>query len=89
MENKLADSLSDGACGFSTGLMYSPGASAPFEELERLCCVVARHGKTYATHMRDYGDHLIEAVDEQLELARRTGCRPVSYTHLCFDPCCR
>jgi dihydroorotase/N-acyl-D-amino-acid deacylase len=81
MENKLADSLSDGACGFSTGLMYSPGASAPFEELERLCCVVARHGKTYATHMRDYGDHLIEAVDEQLELARRTGCR-LQISHL-------
>ena len=75
MEQKLAESLSEGACGFSTGLMYSPGASAPFGELERLCRVVARHGKTYATHMRGYGDFLIEAVDEQLQLARRTGCR--------------
>ena len=75
LEQKLAESLSEGACGFSTGLMYSPGASAPFGELERLCRVVARHGKTYATHMRGYGDFLIEAVDEQLQLARRTGCR--------------
>jgi len=75
MEHKLSESLEEGACGFSTGLMYSPGASAPFAELERLCRVVARHGKTYATHMRGYGDLLIEAVEEQLQLARRTGCR--------------
>jgi len=81
MEQTLSESLQQGACGFSTGLMYSPGASAPFEELERLCRVVARHGKTYATHMRDYGDHLAEAVDEQLELARRTGCR-LQISHL-------
>ena len=75
VEQKLSESLAEGACGFSTGLMYSPGASAPFEELERLCRVVARRQKTYATHMRGYGDFLIEAVDEQLELARRTSCR--------------
>jgi N-acyl-D-aspartate/D-glutamate deacylase len=81
MEQTLAELLKEGACGFSTGLMYAPGSGAEFEELERLCRVVARHGKTYATHMRDYGDHLEEAVDEQLELARRTGCR-LQISHL-------
>lgn len=75
MEQKLSESFAEGACGFSTGLMYSPGASAPFSELERLCRVVARHQKIYATHMRGYGDFLVEAVDEQLQLVRRTGCR--------------
>ncbi len=75
MERTLDAALAEGAAGFSTGLMYSPGESAPFEELERLCRVVARHGKVYATHMRDYQDRLLEAVEEQLELARRTGCR--------------
>ena len=81
MGQKLAELLEEGACGFSTGLMYAPGSGATSEELERLCGVVARHGKTYATHMRDYGDHLEEAVDEQLELARRTGCR-LQISHL-------
>ena len=81
MEQKLAESLEDGACGLSTGLMYSPGASAPSEEIERLCRVVARHDKVYATHMRDYGDALVEAVQEQLELARRTNCR-LQISHL-------
>lgn len=81
MERLLADALTQGAAGFSTGLMYSPGASAPFEELVRLCMVVAKHGKVYATHMRDYSDRLEQAVEEQLELARRTGCR-LQISHL-------
>ncbi len=81
MEQTLSESLEEGACGFSTGLMYSPGASAPLAELERLCRVVARYGKTYSTHMRGYGDLLVEAVDEQLQLARRTGCR-LQISHL-------
>jgi dihydroorotase/N-acyl-D-amino-acid deacylase len=81
MEGVLDESLAAGACGFSTGLMYSPGESAPFEELERLCRVVGRRGKIYATHMRDYGFRLLEAIDEQIELARRSGCR-LQISHL-------
>lgn len=81
MENLLDEALSDGACGFSTGLMYAPGSSAPPEELERLCRVVARHDKIYATHMRNYFSGLLEAIREQIELARRTGCR-LQISHL-------
>lgn len=81
MAGVLDESLASGACGFSTGLMYAPGESAPFAELERLCRVVARRGKIHATHMRDYGFRLIEAVDEQIEIARRTGCR-LQISHL-------
>jgi dihydroorotase/N-acyl-D-amino-acid deacylase len=75
MTGLLSDSLAAGACGFSTGLMYAPGESAPFDELEQLCRVVARHGRIYTSHMRSYFSGLLQAVDEQLELARRTGCR--------------
>jgi dihydroorotase/N-acyl-D-amino-acid deacylase len=71
----LDDALGEGACGFSTGLMYAPGDSAPAEELEALCRVVARRGRIYTTHMRDYGFRLEEAVEEQIELARWTGVR--------------
>lgn len=81
MEGLLDDALAAGAAGFSTGLMYAPGSSAPFEELERLCRVVARRGKVYATHMRSYLRDLVPAVEEQLELARRTGCR-LQISHL-------
>jgi N-acyl-D-aspartate/D-glutamate deacylase len=81
MEHTLEEALADGAVGFSTGLMYAPGSSAPKEELERLCRVVARQGKIYTTHMRDYGFKLLEAIDEQVALARGSGCR-LQISHL-------
>jgi dihydroorotase/N-acyl-D-amino-acid deacylase len=77
----LDDSLEAGCVGFSTGLMYAPGSSAGPEELEHLCCVVARRGKLYATHMRSYAEGLVDAVREQLALARATGCR-LQISHL-------
>jgi N-acyl-D-amino-acid deacylase len=61
--------------------MYAPSSGAPFEEIEALCRVVAKRGRLYATHMRSYSFGLIEAIDEQLELARRTGCR-LQISHL-------
>jgi dihydroorotase/N-acyl-D-amino-acid deacylase len=81
MEGLLRESLEGGAAGFSTGLMYAPGSSAPREELERLCRVAAKADKVYATHMRNYGDDLLPAIDEQLDLARATGCR-LQISHL-------
>jgi dihydroorotase/N-acyl-D-amino-acid deacylase len=81
MVGLLGEALDAGACGFSTGLMYAPGESAPFEELERLCRVVADRGKIYTTHMRSYFSGLVTAVEEQLDLARRTGCR-LQISHL-------
>ena len=81
MADLLDDSLSAGCAGFSTGLMYAPGSSATPEELRRLCSVVARRGKLYATHMRSYSATLVEAVLEQIDLAERTGCR-LQISHL-------
>jgi len=77
----LEDALAAGCAGFSTGLMYAPGSSAGAEELEHLCRIVARTGKLYATHMRSYSSGLLEAVREQLDLARATGCR-LQISHL-------
>lgn len=81
MEGALAESLEGGAAGFSTGLMYAPGSSAPWEELLRLCQVVARHGKVYATHMRSYGQRLLDSLQEQIDLARESGVR-LQISHL-------
>ncbi len=77
----LDESLSAGCVGLSTGLMYAPGSSAGAEELEQLCRVVARRGKLYATHMRSYAAGLVDAVREQLALARAAGCR-LQISHL-------
>lgn len=77
----LEDALAAGCAGFSTGLMYAPGSSATTAELEHLCRIVARSGKLYATHMRSYAEGLVDAVQEQLALARATGCR-LQISHL-------
>jgi dihydroorotase/N-acyl-D-amino-acid deacylase len=77
----LDQAFAEGAAGFSSGLMYAPGATAPAEELEALCAVVARHGKLYATHMRSYSWELEDAVAEQIRLARHSGCR-LQISHL-------
>ena len=81
MERVLDEALAEGATGFSTGLMYAPGSSAPTEELERLCRVVARRGKIYCSHIRDYSTNLLQAIDEQISLASVSGCR-LQISHL-------
>lgn len=81
MESLLEEAFAAGAAGFSTGLMYAPGSSAPTGELERLCLVTAKAGKIYTSHIRSYFSGLVDAVDEQLELARRSGGR-LQISHL-------
>ena len=81
MESLLGEALDAGAAGFSTGLMYAPGSSAPTSELERLCRVVASRGKIYTSHIRTYFAGLVAAVEEQIELAHRSGCR-LQISHL-------
>ncbi|HKR27107.1 MAG TPA: D-aminoacylase [Acidobacteriaceae bacterium] len=81
MESLLEEAFDAGAAGFSTGLMYAPGSSAPPEELQRLCNVTAKAGKIYTSHIRSYFSGLVDAVDEQLQLARRSGVR-LQISHL-------
>ncbi|MEO6912145.1 MAG: D-aminoacylase [Edaphobacter sp.] len=81
MESLLAEALDAGAAGLSTGLMYAPGSSAPTAELQRLCNVTARKGKIYTSHIRSYFSGLVDAVDEQIDLARHSGGR-LQISHL-------
>ncbi|MGB8479126.1 MAG: D-aminoacylase [Acidobacteriaceae bacterium] len=74
MAGLLDEALQEGAAGFSSGLMYAPGSGASAQELIALCCVVARRGGVYATHMRSYSDKLVEAVEEQISIAEASGC---------------
>ena len=50
------------------------------EELIELCEVVARHGGIYASHIRNEGDHLLEAVEEAIRIGREAGV-PVQISH--------
>lgn len=81
MTGLLEDALDAGCVGFSTGLMYAPGSCAARAELLHFCQTVARRDKLYATHMRSYAAGLVDAVREQLDLARASGCR-LQISHL-------
>ncbi|HKO16606.1 MAG TPA: amidohydrolase family protein, partial [Gemmatimonadaceae bacterium] len=81
MAQMVERALADGACGASTGLEYTPGAFASREELIALCTPLAARALPYATHMRNEDDHVLEAVDEAIAVARGAGC-PLQISHL-------
>ncbi|MFE0425887.1 hypothetical protein ACFW15_26490, partial [Streptomyces sp. NPDC058953] len=76
----LDRSLAQGAAGLSTGLIYPPGGYADTAELIALARVAARHGKPYVTHLRDEMSQVETAIEEALEIARRSGA-PLQISH--------
>lgn len=81
MEHRLDQALDEGAWGLSTGLAYPPGRFAPAGEIESLARRVAARGGLYASHMRSEGLGLLEAIDETLDIGRKTGAT-VIVSHL-------
>jgi N-acyl-D-amino-acid deacylase len=85
MRSMVAEAMSAGAIGFSTGLEYSPGRHADEAELIELSRVSARRGGIYASHIRERGDNFEAAVDEALNIARQAGL-PAQLAHLAPRP---
>ena len=81
MEDLVTQAMQEGAFGLSTGLEYVPGAYAGIDELAALAARAAAYGGIYATHMRDEGAGIEEAIREALEIGRRAGL-PVQISHL-------
>ncbi len=62
----------EGALGVSSGLIYPPSSFAGLEELVELASAAREAGAPrYASHLRNEGDALFEAVDEALEVGKR------------------
>lgn len=81
MRQLLDEALTAGAWGMSTGLVYPPSSFAQADEIEALAADVSSRGALYSTHMRDEGDELVTAVQEAIDVSRRTGVR-VQISHL-------
>jgi N-acyl-D-amino-acid deacylase len=73
MERLTAEAFNDGAVGLSTGLEYLPGGYAGLDEICALARIARDAGGFYASHMRNEGDTLREAVEEALAVGRQTG----------------
>jgi N-acyl-D-amino-acid deacylase len=73
MRGVVAEEMADGALGIGSSLIYAPGSYADTEELVALCEVAGQYGGTYASHVRNEGAGLLSAIDELLEIVRRSG----------------
>lgn len=78
---ELADrAMVDGCWGMSTGLIYVPGTYTKTDELIAVARVVARHGGIYASHIRNEGSELFDAIEEALRIGREAEL-PVHISH--------
>jgi N-acyl-D-amino-acid deacylase len=73
MRGHVERAMAQGAVGFSTGLIYEPGRYSDTAELVALAAECRPFGGLYATHMRNEGDRLLEAVEEARTVAREAG----------------
>ena len=74
MRGWVEQAMEQGACGFSTGLIYRPGRWSDTEEVIELARPAAARGGVYATHMRNEADRLLPAVEEAIRVGREAGC---------------
>jgi N-acyl-D-amino-acid deacylase len=80
MENIVEQAMKDGAVGLSTGLIYVPGTYAKTEEVVALARVAAKYQGLYATHMRNEGDKVADAIRESILIGEQAGL-PVDISH--------
>ena len=73
MRGKVTAAMEQGACGFSTGLIYRPGRWSDTAEVIELARAGQPFDALYTTHMRNEGDRLLEAVEETLLIGREAG----------------
>lgn len=76
----VARAMEQGAVGFSTGLIYEPGRYSDTAEVVALASECRPYSGIYATHMRNEGDKLLEAVDEAMLIAREAAI-PLHISH--------
>lgn len=81
MTGLVDEAMRQGAMGVSSSLQYAPAPYASTEELIALARAAGRWGGIYATHMRNEGSAVLEAIDEAVRIGREAGL-PVEIWHL-------
>lgn len=80
MESLVEKAMMDGAVGMSTGLIYIPGTYTKTPEIVDLAKIVSKYHGVYASHMRDEGDSVTQAIEEALTIGREAKL-PVEISH--------
>ncbi|MFW9962391.1 MAG: amidohydrolase family protein [Candidatus Sifarchaeia archaeon] len=82
MKKMVDESMSEGAFGMSSGLVYLPGSFATTDELVELCKIVAKYEGLYTSHIRGERETIVDALKEAIEIAERSGAR-LQVSHNC------
>ena len=72
MKSLVKEAMEQGACGFSTGLVYAPSSYGKTDDVIELVKVIAPYGGIYHTHIRGEDNRLLSAVEEAVEIAKQT-----------------
>jgi len=81
MKKALAADLQKGSFGLSTGLEYESAFYSSKEEVIALAQVAADYKRGYISHIRSEDIQLKDAIDEIIEIGKRTGM-PVKLSHI-------
>jgi len=80
MRAHVEEAMQAGAIGLSTGTFYPPAVKASTEEIIEVCRPLSARKAIYATHMRDEGDRVMEALEETFAIGRALDI-PVVVSH--------
>jgi N-acyl-D-amino-acid deacylase len=75
MQRLTRQAMQQGALGVGSSLIYAPACFAHTDELVALAAAAAEYGGMYISHVRNEGKQLLEAIDELVDIARRSGAR--------------
>ncbi len=81
IKKSLAEALDQGAFGLSMGLIYAHEVNSSIEELQQLINQLKPSQKYLSIHLRSEGTHILESVDEVIELAQKAEV-PIKISHL-------
>ena len=81
MQELVDLAMQDGAFGIGSALIYPPATYVETDELVEITKPVGKYGGIYISHIRSEADHFLEALDEAIEIGRRSGT-PVEIYHL-------
>ena len=81
MKKLVAQAMEEGAMGLSTALLEPPSSLATTDNLVELAKVARQYGGIYASHIRDEGERVFQAVDEAIQVGKGANI-PVDILHM-------
>ncbi len=73
MQELVTLAMEDGAFGIGSALIYPPATYVDTDELAEITKPVGEYRGIYISHIRSEADQFLEALDEAIEIGRRSG----------------